>query len=150
MAPHSRVPWVLALAAVLVTGAGCGSIPDAEIQPGAGSALAGLPPVVSDAFRRLDRELPSGTRDSLRVTPPDGMWRYHHSIGMYVRNNYGLWKGGPLQDYFLARGLRHPDDMSGVLLEAYGLYLRGARVNLDSLIRASPPPPPVLEGSPPP
>jgi hypothetical protein len=143
------MPWMLALAAVLAMGAGCRT-PDAEMQPAPVSALAELPPVVADAFRRLDRELPSETRDSLRAAPPGGMWRYHHSIGMYVRNEYRLWHGGPLQDYFLAKGLRHPDDMSGVLLEAYGLYLRGARVNVDSLIRASPPPPPVLEASPPP
>jgi hypothetical protein len=142
-----RMPWILALAAVLATVAGCRS-PDAEIQPATVSALAELPPVVADAFRRLDRELPSETRDSLRAAPPGGMWRYHHSIGMYVRNEYGLWQGGPLQDYFRAKGLRHPDDMSGVLLEGYGLYLRGARVKVDSLIQASPPPPPELEASP--
>lgn len=143
------MPWILVLAAVLAMGAGCGSRSDAEVQLATVSALAELSPVVADAFRRLDRELPSETRDSLRATPPDGMWRYHLSVGMYVRNQYGLWKGGPLQHYFLAKGLRHPDDMSGVLLEAYGLYLRGAQVIVDSLIRASPPPP-VPEASSPP
>lgn len=136
----TRTLRILALVVVVMVGAGCGSRPDAEIQVPK-SALTELPPVVADAFRRLDRELPPESRDALRAVPPGEMWRYHHSIGMYVRNNYGLWKGGPLQEYFLAKGLRHPDDMSGVLLEAYGVYLRGAPVDLDSLIRAIPPPP---------
>ena len=44
-----------------------------------------------------------------------------------------------LQDWFEARGVLHADDMSGALLEAYGAYLRGGAVNLDSIVAAVPP-----------
>jgi hypothetical protein len=37
--------------------------------------------------------------------------------------------------------MTHPDDMSGVILEAYWLRLHGRPINLDSLVAAAPPPP---------
>src|SRR5688500_1300301 len=77
---RTRRPRILTLAAVLAAGVGCGRGPAAEI-PVPESAVADRPPVVADAFRRLDRELPSETRDSLRAATPDQMWRYHFSIG---------------------------------------------------------------------
>lgn len=43
----------------------------------------------------------------------------HFSIGMWMRNNWGLWGGSRLQRYFTERNVYHPDDMSGIILEAY-------------------------------
>ena len=43
----------------------------------------------------------------------------HHSLGMWIRNNWGLWGGSRLQRYFLDKKVTHPDDMSGVILKAY-------------------------------
>ncbi len=120
---------------------GCAPRPEPLEADGSVAALAQLPAPVADAFRHLDREVPAEDRDTLRATPPAEMVRYHMGLGMYVRNELGLWRGGPLQDWFRANGVQHPDDMSGLLLEAYGLYLRGAPVNLDSIIAAVPPPP---------
>lgn len=42
----------------------------------------------------------------------------HHTIGQWVRNNWGLnSKEGPLYDWFVEHlGLHQPDDMSGILL----------------------------------
>ena len=45
----------------------------------------------------------------------------HHSLGMYLRNEYGLWSGdSELYRYLYDLGLRHPDDMSSVILESTG------------------------------
>lgn len=135
-----RVP-IAALLLSAAIAAACGPRPDSVGNDGSVAALAQVPEPIADAFRHLDREVPAEDRDTLRATPPGEMVRYHMGLGMYVRNELGLWRGGPLQDWFRAKGVRHPDDMSGVLLEAYGLYLRGAPVNLDSIIAAIPPPP---------
>ena len=44
----------------------------------------------------------------------------HHSLGMYLRNEYGLWSGdSELYRYLYDLGLRHPDDMSSVILESF-------------------------------
>lgn len=106
------------------------------------AATGDLPAPVREAFQRLDRELSAKDRATICATPPEGMIDYHFGLGMYIRNEYGLWSGGPLQEYFRAQGMEHPDDMSGVLLDAYRLYLCGEPVRMDSLIAAVPPPKP--------
>ena len=45
--------------------------------------------------------------------------KYHHTLGMWVRNNWGLWGGSRLQKYFLDKKVNHPDGMSGLILEFY-------------------------------
>ena len=43
----------------------------------------------------------------------------HFSLGMYLRNNWGLWGGSRLSHYFETRGVQHPDSMSGLIIEYY-------------------------------
>jgi hypothetical protein len=100
-----------------------------------------VPPALAPSFALLDSALTPAMRDSLRVLLPDRAIDLHLSLGMWLRNNGGLWRGGPVADSLRARGVRHPDDMSHVILQAYGLYLRERPIDLDALIRALPPPP---------
>jgi hypothetical protein len=44
---------------------------------------------------------------------------YHFSLGMWMRNNWGLWHGSRLSEYFNEHGVHHPDDMSGIILSSY-------------------------------
>jgi hypothetical protein len=109
-------------------------------SPPDSSPVAGrIPPALAPAFALLDSALSPASRDSLRRLLPDSVSELHFSLGMWLRNNGGLWKGGPVADSLRARGVTHPDDMSHLILTAYGFYLRGQRVPLDSLIRAVPP-----------
>lgn len=47
----------------------------------------------------------------------------HLGIGMYLRNEWGLWKNSELRKYFRRRGIFHPDDMSGEILKSYYKFL---------------------------
>lgn len=39
--------------------------------------------------------------------------QFHHGFGTQIRNDYGLWAGDTdLYRYFIALGIKHPDDMS--------------------------------------
>jgi hypothetical protein len=100
-----------------------------------------VPPAVAPAFALLDSALAPGVRDTLRSWLPDSAIRFHLSLGMWLRNEAGLWRGGPVADSLRVRGVQHPDDMSHVILQAYGLYLRGMPIDLAALVRAVPPPP---------
>ena len=47
------------------------------------------------------------------------MIEYHLSVGMAIRNNWGLWGGSPLAVHLWQLGFTHPDDMSNVILQTF-------------------------------
>ena len=80
-----------------------------------------IPKDIDDAIECLDTLLSEEDKqyaaDSL--TLESFCANTHFSIGMWMRNNWGLWGGSRLQRYFTERKVYHPDDMSGIILEAY-------------------------------
>jgi hypothetical protein len=54
------------------------------------------------------------------------------SLGLWIRNNWGLWSGSRLQAYFRNLGINHPDSMSGVILVSYHRYLNKLDIQLDA------------------
>jgi hypothetical protein len=88
-------------------------------------------------FQALDTVLSIEQRLLLRRTLPDDSHRYHFPLGMWIRNEFGLWRGGPLRDSLMALGIDHPDGMSDVVLKAYGLYLREEPIDLRALASAA-------------
>jgi hypothetical protein len=55
---------------------------------------------------------------------------FHHDLGLFLRNNWGLWKGdyyplNPTIAYFINLGIFHPHDMSAFVLRAYWEYYHG-------------------------
>jgi len=60
----------------------------------------------------------------------------HLGVGMSIRNVWGLWEDSRLKRWFLWRGVRHPDDVSGVILKEYISQLEGKPVRSLFLERA--------------
>lgn len=58
---------------------------------------------------------------------------YHHGLGTWLRNNWGLWVGSRLQQYLIGKGIYHPDDMSGTILELYHEWLTNKHDNWKEL-----------------
>lgn len=60
---------------------------------------------------------------------------HHAGIGRWMRNNWGLWKGGgKLYDWFIEQGLGHADDMSGVILTTFYRRYNGRPERLEEQI----------------
>ncbi len=59
---------------------------------------------------------------------------YHHGLGTYMRNEWGLWADTELSRWFRARGVEHPDDMSMVVLEGLHRRVNGEDVNEAELL----------------
>lgn len=103
-----------------------------------------IPRNIEDCFTSLDSTLwPVVRKGIINETNRDAMSKYHFGLGMWLRNNWGLWAGSRLQTYMEARGVYHPDNMSGAILEYYYDHLHSQ----DSAWRAFdttlvPPPPP--------
>jgi hypothetical protein len=43
----------------------------------------------------------------------------HFGLGMWIRNNWRLWRGGKLANDLKSKGIFHPDEMSATILRCY-------------------------------
>jgi hypothetical protein len=93
-----------------------------------------IPSSLSEALREFDQMLPESVKVSMRCGSEDDMSRYHFALGLWVRNNWGLWAGGPLAEYFRELGINHPDDMSGIILTSYWRQLQERPLELDAQV----------------
>jgi len=64
-----------------------------------------------------------------------GPWA-HFGLGMWVRNNLGLWdKESPLAKYFCSIGIGHPDDMWGILSDCIVRKFRNEPFDLEGQVK---------------
>jgi hypothetical protein len=85
-----------------------------------------IPKDLEDCFIQLDKLLKEYEKNEIKCLPSrTDMALYHHGLGMWIRNNWGLWGGSRLQKYFFDRKIKHPDDMSSVILSLYYDWLKG-------------------------
>lgn len=93
-----------------------------------------IPKDLPDCVRVLDSMLSPEDKAYIREK---GAAAVHFSLGMWLRNNWGLWGDSRLQTYFANNGIHHPDDMSGVILDCYVLHLQGENVNYRRILRTA-------------
>ena len=73
-----------------------------------------IPKDLEDAFVELKKMLSPALLNEIRLKSEKDMIEYHHGFGTWLRNNWGLWAGSRLAQYFRQLGMHHPDDMSGI------------------------------------
>jgi hypothetical protein len=79
-----------------------------------------LPRTVSDAHERLVKLLPDSVLRRMRSGTEEDMVQYHFGLGMWMRNNWGLWtRNSGLYKFFDSAGVHQPDDMSGIILSTF-------------------------------
>ncbi len=91
-----------------------------------------IPQDLPDCIRHLDTVLSAEYKNYILK---EGAAAVHFSLGMWMRNSWGFWRGSSLQTYFIDNGIQHPDDMSGVILDCYEKHLRGEEVNYKRMLR---------------
>jgi len=96
----------------------------------------GVPTTLVECFSALDRLMGAERKAELKASPISELPAYHFGLGMWLRNNWGLWGGSPLKDWFTARGIHHADDMSATILTSYWRALNGLPIELDEQIAA--------------
>lgn len=85
-----------------------------------------IPTSLNDCFATLKRILSSREVAELKGRSETEVARYHHGLGRWIRNYWGLWTGqGPLFGYMRELGLTHPDDMSALILTTFWRHLHG-------------------------
>lgn len=94
-----------------------------------------IPNNLDECFEELTAFLSLNERTRMKESSEDDLCLYHHGIGRWMRNNWKLWEGGVLKDYFQSLGLSHPDDMSGVIIQSYHNHLNNRPNDLDDQIK---------------
>ncbi len=91
-------------------------------------------------FNECLLQLDTLINDSLKqwiICLPDGRFGniVHHSFGMYLRNNWGLWGETELAKNLYEMGIFHPDDMSAIILDSYQRKLKGEELKLEEQLK---------------
>ena len=104
---RGRLPLWAAFAGICSTCGGTGKVPAGPCWPN----------TVEEAVDVLLKKMGSDDINTIKEMPKAGeMIEFHHTLGRWVRNNFGLWQDN--QALLHACGKQHPDDASGVILEA--------------------------------
>ena len=90
-----------------------------------------IPVNLEEVITELDKMLPISLKLKLLE---DSIWDYHFTLGLWLRNNWNLWKQTPLVQSLIERGASsHPDDLGSLLLLGYQKYLQSPFWDIASL-----------------
>lgn len=95
-----------------------------------------IPKNLDDCFVQIDSFWDDSIKNKVReMTESEFMAGAHFGFGIWMRNNWGLWRGSRLSAYFAKRGIRHPDDMSTIILTSYYRKLKGKDPDVKSQLK---------------
>ncbi len=78
------------------------------------------PKTLEEAHEQLEKLLPKEELEKIdAMKTADEMIEYHFSLGMSLRNAWGLWGDGPLTQHMKKLGIQHPDGMSSTILGTF-------------------------------
>lgn len=80
-----------------------------------------IPKTVEEAIEFLDKEL---NKEDKEFLIKHGAASVHHSLGRWIRNNWGLWKSSELKGLLMEKGYSEPDEMSNHIIEEYIKHLK--------------------------
>src|SRR4051812_25886021 len=79
-----------------------------------------IPKDLDDAHQQLLKIFTPKDIAHIKAMKKEGdMIQYHMGLGMGLRNDWGLWRGSRLSQWFNQRGIFHPDDMSGIIFDTF-------------------------------
>jgi hypothetical protein len=88
-----------------------------------------IPKDLDDCFVQLEKTLRPGNIAHIRNATKDDLSLEHFGLGLWMRNNWGLWGRSRLAEWFNARGVTDPDEMSSAILRSFRRHLRGEQVD---------------------
>ena len=95
-----------------------------------------IPNNLKECFEILDDSI-QGKEEFESLTEKKIIANSHMGLGMFLRNNWGLWtRDSKLAKWFVSKGIQHADDMSGIILTSYHRYLNGKDLNVDEQIES--------------
>ena len=95
-----------------------------------------IPKDIDDCFEELKKMFDdSDLNEFVKDSTEKDMEGQHHFLGRNLRNNWGLWSGSILSEWFNEKGIHHADDMSGIILTSFWRHLNDEPIKLEEQIR---------------
>lgn len=96
---------------------------------------ANIPTNLNECFSALENIMTSKELKAYKgMSESDAVLTYNASLGLWIRDNWGLWAGdSALETHLNGIGIDHPDDMSAYILRAFHRYLSGVSINPSEL-----------------
>lgn len=94
----------------------------------------GIPKNLQESFVVLDSLTSPKFKRYLECVEENALASFHFGLGMWLRNNWGLWAGSELNTYFQEKGIFHPDDMSSIIITSYYRYIHQEELKLDEQV----------------
>ena len=95
------------------------------------------PKNLTECIQMLDKNLKKQDKEYIKTLTEDEFFmESHFTIGMGIRNEW-IRSGNPeLVKFFLDQGVKHPDDMSAMILTSYYRHLLGKEIDIEVQISA--------------
>jgi hypothetical protein len=71
----------------------------------------------------------------LKLPEDDAIISVHHTIGMAIRNELGLWHNGTIVPFFHNLGIFHADDMSTIILTSFHRSKNNIDIKLEEQVK---------------
>jgi hypothetical protein len=92
-----------------------------------------IPLTLNDCYLALNNLLNNDMKEDIKNSDVRGLIRYHMGLGMWIRNNWIYQSSNRITRLFVNNGLRHPDDMSQIIIIGYHYYLNGINKSIEEL-----------------
>ena len=95
------------------------------------------PKNLTECIQMLDKNLKKEDKEYIKtLTEEEFFMESHFTIGMGIRNEW-IRSGNPeLVKFFSDEGVKHPDDMSAMILTSYYRHLLGKEIDFEGQISA--------------
>ena len=95
-----------------------------------------IPKDLEDCFTQINSFWNDSTKIEVKKWSEDEFSaKVHLGFGMWMRNNWQLWRGSRFTKYFNELGIYHPDDMSGIILKSYHRHLNDKKTRLEEQVK---------------
>ena len=93
------------------------------------------PKNLTECIQMLDKNLKKQDKEYIKtLTEEEFFMESHFTIGMGIRNEW-IRSGNPeLVTFFLDQGVKHPDNMSAMILTSYYRHLLGKEIDFEGQI----------------
>lgn len=126
-------PLLLAMFTLTLSSCDDGAVDDADSNAKAEVEENKVPESFVEALDALDAMASENEREAYRNDTVD-MGLVHRQVGMRLRNDWGLWGGSKLKDYFSERGIAHADWISSAIFDGWIERLKTGSFDEDAIV----------------